>query len=785
MTTEPQPRSAFSADIRKRVLELASEPTSLEDLATQLGITDLDSFEDWLENLARRGFIQRVKRRRYKAPSGKVAVGFFRRGKHGAFVAPEDRTMGTIDIPPGAEEGAQDGDRVLVGWRREKPGRKGGIGGELVGKILNIVAARESEAVGLWEINKFGGGRVRLEGYHLPSFAYLPESETHNLRAGTLVKVRLSRKPGGRGETRAELLGSLGSLKDPLHDLDNLCLLYGFASEFAPETLEEAETLPDDPSSESRKGRIDLRELPVITIDPKDAKDHDDAVSVELFDGGLVRLGVHIADVSHYVRPGTALDREAQDRATSVYLPGRTIPMLPEKLSAGLCSLMDGLDRLAKSCFITYDAAGAVVRREVVNSVIRVRKYLTYEQVLPVLKGAGNSGDQTVDWLLTEGRNLADKLLGIRMENGSLVLEIPRPHVIVGKNGLAQSVEPEVHDIAHNLIEEFMLAANQAVAAFLIERGLPYIGRVHPAPDQEDKEAFWEFCDELRVARPDFEEPGSLQRMLDKVEGREGGDAIHLALLRSMKRAVYAPEPQLHYALQMTRYVHFTSPIRRYPDTVVHQILDDYLATGARLRWESRHLDLPWADGSDFDATGNPPRDGHKLPRSQAWELLMPGIATHCTDRAIRADMGEIAANQIKILRTLLGREGDEIEGTVIAVTSRNIIVRLDNVMAEGQVDYRDLSDGWVENHKYWAIYETPEGSARIMMGDRVWVQIDGVDLSSRTLKLIPLGEHEKAYTRGRRGPSTSLRAGGRGGYGGKPPSWQGHNRKGKRKKRR
>ncbi len=691
MPDEPQPRSRFSTELRRRVLELAQEPTGLEQLAEQLGVADLESLEQWLESLARQGFLQRVKRRRYKAPAGKVAVGVFRRGRHGAYVSPQDRALGSIAIPPGAEEGAQDGDQVLVSYRRERPGRKHGPGGDVVGKVLNIVAAREAEAVGIWEVNRFGGGRVRLEGYNLPNFAYLPEAETHRLKPGTLVKVRLSRKPGPRGETRSELLGSLGSLRDPLHDLDNLCLLYGFAGPFPQDALDEAETLPDHPGREAFKGRVDLRELPVITIDPKDAKDHDDAISIELLNGGLTRLGVHIADVAHYVRPGTALDREAQHRATSVYLPGRTIPMLPEKLSAGLCSLMDGVDRLAKSCFIVFDAAGEVLRREVVNSVVRVRRFLTYEQVQPVLKErqGASCGDSVTDWTLGEGRNLADKLLQRRLAAGSLILDIPRPRVIVGRDGLAQSIEPEVHDESHNLIEEFMLAANQAVASFLIERGLPYIGRVHPPPDPEDKEAFGEFCDELRVARPDFDEPGGLQRLLDAVEGREGGDAIHLALLRSMKRAVYAPEPQLHYALRMTRYVHFTSPIRRYPDTVVHQVLDAYLAAGGRLRWEARSLGLPWAAGDDAPAVGTPPKDGHKLlARAQAWELLMPGIATHCTDRAIRADLGELAANQIKILRTLLGREGDEFEGTVIAVTSRHVVVRLDGVMAEGQIDY-------------------------------------------------------------------------------------------------
>ena len=747
MTDEPtQPETVpagFNEALRRRVLALAAEAISVEELAKQLGITETDSFEHWLEDLARQGFLQRVKRKRYKRPDGKVAAGVFRRGKNGAFVKPDDPDIGLINVPKGGEEGAQDGDRVLVSYRREKPGRKTGRQSSF-GKILNIIQARESEVVGAYEITPSGHGRVHLEGYNLPSYAWLADGESRHLKPGAIVRVKLSRKPSSQGHTRADLVGTLGNLRNPLEDLDNLCALFGFAGEFLPETLEETQALPNDPKESEFAHRVDLRDLPVITIDPKDAQDHDDAVSLEVLEGGLLRLGVHIADVAHYVTPGSALDREAQHRATSVYLPGRTIPMLPKKLSAGLCSLHEKAERLALSCIIVYDAEGNVVRREVVPSVIRVRRYLTYEQVLPVLTQKASCGDTTVDWLLVESRNLADKLLARRLENGALVLDIQRPHVIVGPSGLAESIEPEQHDIAHNLIEEFMLAANEAVARFLIERGLPYIGRIHPAPDEDDKESFWEFCDELKVRKPDFDKPGELQRMLREVAKRPGADAINLALLRSMKRATYAPEPALHFALRLTHYVHFTSPIRRYPDTVTHQILTAYLDTGATLRFETKALGLPWADGSKEDAVKRHPLDGRNMPRADAWEMMMPGIAYHCTERSIQADRGEIAANQIKILRTILDKVGQEFQGTVINISSRNVAVKLDKVLAEGTIDYRELSDGWVDTHKFWALYDTREGTQRLMMGDRIEVMIDSIDLASREMRLIPLGEREK-----------------------------------------
>jgi ribonuclease R len=201
----------------------------------------------------------------------------------------------------------------------------------------------------------------------------------------------------------------------------------------------------------------------------------------------------------------------------------------------------------------------------IVKSIVRVRRFLTYEEVLPVLQGKADTGDAVVDKLLVLGRKLADQLQARRIKRGAITLEIPRPHVIVDKQGLVKAVEQEKSDPAHNLIEEFMLIANESVAHFLIERGLPYIGRIHPPPPEDTKEDFWEFCDELKLAHPDFDEPGELQQFLDSVKNREGFDAIHYALLRSMTRAIYHAGPDLHYALAVREYVHFTSPIRRYP----------------------------------------------------------------------------------------------------------------------------------------------------------------------------------------------------------------------------
>lgn len=748
--TEPAEHLRYTEESYQSVAAFCREAHTIDEIAAHLGVESTPELKDWLESLAFAGRLQRIKGKKYQTVTQRAAVGMYRRtrgyGKRGGIVAPRDASIGVIEIPTGLEEGAQDGDLVLAGYKENR-------GNGLSGRVLSIIDSRPTEAVGVLEYSYSGKARVRLEGYNLPRYAYIQPHELHHTKAGTVVRVKLHRKPDSQGRTRGELLGSVGSIDNPLHDLDNLVAMFGFPGDFDPDALREAEALPANPDPEEFEGRVDLRELPVITIDPKDAEDHDDAISLEQVGDGLLRLGVHIADVSHYISPGSALDQDARFRATSVYLPGRLIPMLPKQLSAGLCSLHDSVDRLALSCFMTFDAQGEMLRREIVKSVVRVRRFLTYEEVLPVLEGKGTTKDEVIDKLLVEGRRLADQLQAKRMERGALVLEIPRPHVIVNEAGLAVSVEPESHDIAHNLIEEFMLICNEAVARFLLERGLPYIGRIHPPPDEDAMEEFEEFCDELKVRPPDWDKPGGVQKFLDAVKSRPGYEAIHYALLRSMSRAIYHAGPELHYALANDKYVHFTSPIRRYPDTLTHQVLTEYIGVGGVLRWEREAQKLVWADGST-GAAPKPARDGKRVPDFERWEFALPHVAAHCTERSIRADKGELAADQIKVLRLMIPRIGEVMSGTVISIGGNAVIVRLDEYLAEGYVEFSELSDSWVEAHKFWVTYETGAGTRKVMMGDRMEVEISGVDLGSRSMRLTPVGAHGLsrtwAKTRGR-----------------------------------
>lgn len=723
----------FTTETLATLKAFCVDPRSLEEIAEHLNTEDSPELLDWLESLAFTGVMQRHKGKRYQAVSTRAVVGTFRRakgyGKQGGFVIPRDARISLVDIPTGLEEGAQDGDLVLASYKEGRGGRLDREGRPRnAGRVLSIVDSRPAEAVGVLEYDHAGRARVRLEGYNLPRHAHIQPHEVHHTKPGTVVRVKLSRKPDAQGRTRAELLGSVGSIDNPLHDLDNLVAIFGFPGDFDDDALKEAAALPADPEPHEFEGRLDLRKLPIITIDPKDAEDHDDAVSLEALADGAVRLGVHIADVSHYISPGSALDMDARDRATSVYLPGRLIPMLPKQLSAGLCSLHDSVDRLALSCFMTFDAEGEILSRQIVKTVVRVRRFLTYEEVLPVLEGKGETGDAVIDKLLVDSRVLADRLLARRLKRGAMILDIPRPHVIVNAAGLAVSVEAESHDIAHNLIEEFMLAANEAVAHFLLERGLPYIGRIHPPPDEDAIEEFSGFCAEMKIPEPDWEKPGGVQKFLDSVKGRAGYEAIHYALLRSMQRATYHAGPEVHFALALDKYVHYTSPIRRYPDTLTHQVLTEYLEVGGTFDWER--------------GGPKPKADGKRIPDFERWEFSLPHIASHCTERSIRADKGELAADQIKVLRLLLPKIGEAMMGTVISIAGNSVIVRLDQYMAEGYIEFSELTSSWVEVHKFWAHFETGAGVRKIMLGDRLEAEIAGIDLASRSMRLSPLGQH-------------------------------------------
>jgi len=495
------------------------------------------------------------------------------------------------------------GDRVLA---REFPGRKGRRPGEKIGAVIRVLARERDTIVG----NLRKGRREFVVQPDDPRFSY-------EIAVGDPAKSGLSPVPKegdkvviklGEWNHRADALtgtitSRLGRTHEPRAELLGIFLKHNLATEFPSDVEREAALIPDRVLPSELPGRLDYRAKVVFTIDPDDAKDFDDALSYEPLDGGEVRVGIHIADVSTYVHPGTAIDREAQRRGNSTYLVGVVIPMLPEKLSNGLCSLVEAQDRLCKAVFLTFTKNGRLRDTTYANTVIRSRKRLTYKQAyafifeddlakiralpLPAKHQTGSTGRALRDLTDAELHDLqtwcralwkiAARLRKDRMANGSLDLDMPETKIFVDEKGYADRLEKITHDESHQLIEEFMLAANEAVARLSRTHQLPSLYRVHDEPDAEKLEEFRGLLDSFDIPVGDLSVRAEIVKLLVILAAHPQGYTLRTQLLRSLKKAAYRATPDGHYGLAKNDYTHFTSPIRRYADLVVHRVFDTYL----------------------------------------------------------------------------------------------------------------------------------------------------------------------------------------------------------------
>ncbi len=495
------------------------------------------------------------------------------------------------------------GDRVLA---REFLGRKGRRPGEKIGAVIRVLARERDTIVG----NLRKGRREFVVQPDDPRFSY-------EIAVGDPAKSGLSPIPKegdkvviklGEWNHRADALtgtitSRLGRTHEPRAELLGIFLKHNLATEFPSDVEREAALIPDRVLPSELPGRLDYRAKVVFTIDPDDAKDFDDALSYEPLDGGEVRVGIHIADVSTYVHPGTAIDREAQRRGNSTYLVGVVIPMLPEKLSNGLCSLVEAQDRLCKAVFLTFAKNGRLRDTTYANTVIRSRKRLTYKQAyafmfeddlakiralpLPAKHQTGSTGRALRDLTDAELHDLqtwcralwkiAARLRKDRMANGSLDLDMPETKIFVDEKGYADRLEKITHDESHQLIEEFMLAANEAVARLSRTHQLPSLYRVHDEPDAEKLEEFRGLLDSFDIPVGDLSVRAEIVKLLVILAAHPQGYTLRTQLLRSLKKAAYRATPDGHYGLAKNDYTHFTSPIRRYADLVVHRVFDTYL----------------------------------------------------------------------------------------------------------------------------------------------------------------------------------------------------------------
>jgi ribonuclease R len=477
---------------------------------------------------------------------------------------------------------------------------------------------------------------------------------------GDKVVVRLDSWDSRHVNPEGEIIEVLGPADAPGVDLLSIIRSYHLPTDFPKAVLEQANRIPQTIDDAMLAGREDLREKFIVTIDPDDARDFDDAIDVEKMDDHGWQIGVHIADVSAYVQPGSSMDREARRRGNSVYLPDRVIPMLPERLSNGICSLKPGVDRLTHSVFIHFDAKGQLKSARFAKSVIRSARRLTYKQAYAILKSPPHdelSGRLHTAW------ELAALLRRKRFQHGSLDLDFPEIKVRVDENGKPVGFERVENDESHQLIEEFMLAANEAVARELKNRSIPTIYRVHEKPDPEKLAEYRELILSHDYRVGDLTHRSELQRFLRSIKGKPEEQALKIELLKSLKRARYLPQPLGHYGLAKNNYLHFTSPIRRYADLVVHRALSD--------------------------------RQQRRPARGDIGQLAT--VAEHISTTERVAAEAEIDAVRIKKLEffehQLAERNPETFRAAVIDVRNYGLVIELPDVLVSGLVHISTLAD--------------------------------------------------------------------------------------------
>lgn len=460
--------------------------------------------------------------------------------------------------------------------------------------------------------------------------------------------------------------------------------------------------------------REDLRELLTITIDPADARDFDDAISLTHLPGGKVELGVHIADVAHFVPAGGPLDAEARERGNSVYFPGYVVPMLPEVLSNGVCSLQPGQPRLTKSVFITYDRAGRVIATRLSNSVIRSRRRFTYDEVTDVLEGRGTELDPPLAKLLKDAESLAKRIRARRLVEGMLVLNLPELEIKLDAAGRPISSGPADSAFSHTLIEMFMVESNEAVSRFLRERGVDHLRRVHPQPPEDAQKALAQIEPLVGRRLPRHLDRGTIRELLDAFRGRPEEPAVHFVLLRSMAQAVYRPTDEGHFALASEDYAHFTSPIRRYADLTVHRLLDQALhptAPGPRSPRRRR----PDDDRDDLDVVGR-----------------------HISATERRAQQAERDLKNLLVLELMKSRIGEEFDGLVTGVTSFGAFVQLRPDLAEGLIRIGDFGREDWEFDDQRLIIRSRQSRRVVCLGQSVRVLLAAVDEVRGEIALLP-----------------------------------------------
>ncbi|OLD70008.1 MAG: ribonuclease R [Verrucomicrobia bacterium 13_1_20CM_4_55_9] len=721
--------------IREKLLALLRmpdyRPSDRNEIARALRLQGRDRVEvrKTLRELEHAGEIVRIRKNRYVLPSeadlvtGKLSI---HQAGYG-FLVPEKPGEQDIFIAAENTGTAMNGDRVVARISRDVPPRRAKVrAGQASqhrseGRVIRILERARDTIVGtLQQTRNFyyvvpDDPRLVHDVYvQVPPRAKLPKPP----RRDDKVVVRLEAWESRHVNPEGEIIEILGAATAPGIDMLSIIRKYDLPTEFPKSVLDEANRIPQTVEQKLIQEREDLRDQFIVTIDPDDARDFDDAINVEKIDhtGGW-RLGVHIADVSAYVTPESALDREARRRGNSVYLPDRVIPMLPERLSNGVCSLNPGVDRLTHSVFIELDKSGRAKNARFAKSVIRSAKRLTYKEAYAILQAKPNG---ELSRRLHTAWELASLLRRKRFEHGSLDLDFPEVKVHVDANGKPTRLERVENDQSHQLIEEFMLAANEAVARELRHRSIATIYRVHEDPDPEKLGEYREFILSFGYKVGDLSHRKEVQRFLASIKGKPEEQALKIGLLKSLKRARYAAQPLGHYGLAKAHYLHFTSPIRRYADFVVHRTLAE-----------------------------------RNLPRRSKIDIgQIESLANHISDTERNAAEAEIESVRLKKLQffeqQLKERNPEVFRAAIMDVRNYGLVVELPDALVTGVVHVSTLSDDF---YRFDAAQRRLVGrrtNRRFSVGDEIRVFVARVDTFKRQIDFAIADQSTKGRPRRR-----------------------------------
>ena len=691
-------------------------PIKRRDMRAMLSVPqeDREKFENLINELIAEGRVFETKKGKLASPKDlQMATGTFIGHARGfGFVTP-DAGGEDIFIPASETMGAMQKDRVLY-----KVLHKAEKGKKADGVIVRILERGQQRIVGTFEAGSKGYGFVVADDKKIAKDIFISRENTKGAVTGHKVVVEITDYGEDRRNPEGKVIEILGHINDPGVDILSVIRRYGLAVEFPEEVYAEIEHLGTEVAEADKKDREDLRDLLTITIDGADAKDLDDAVSLKRLGNGNFELGVHIADVSHYVRENTALDKEAYARGTSVYLVDRVIPMLPHKLSNGICSLNPHVDRLALSCLMEVNGRGEVVSHRILESVINSDYRMTYTAVREILEdGAPALLEQYAEILpMLEDMEELRQILGEkRRKRGSVNFDLPESKIILDENGKPIDIKPYEKSIATNMIEEFMLVCNEIIAENSFWQEMPFMYRSHQEPDEDKLEKMEQFLRGFGyyLRKKDGEiHPRELQKVLQKAEETDEERIITRMVLRSMMQARYTAENGGHFGLAAKYYCHFTSPIRRYPDLEIHRMIKKML-----------HGEL------DEKA-------------SAYYRRKMPDWAKHCSKQERVAEDAERDTDALKKVEFMEDKVGQIYEGIISGVTNWGIYVELPNTI-EGMVALSQMDDDYYEFDEKKMLVFGKRTKKSYRLGDKVIVSVAKVDRMMGTIDFVFEEENE------------------------------------------